>query len=290
MTRPVPSNVRSLSRRRSVRAVPGWITRPVFGVLLAALAVESNLGGPEYFALFVGVGSALGVREWHRMVGTGARSSLPETILGIATIWGLLAALVLRPHEWYAWAILGAGIVATTVLAGVRGERALWQGAGVLYLGLPALALIATRALPPNAALVLIGVFIIVWAADTGALIAGKLIGGPKFAPVLSPNKTWSGTLGGMAAAAALEAGYVGYLGGSAWKAAIYGAALAAVAHAGDLFESFVKRRFHKKDSGTMIPGHGGVLDRIDSMLAASVGLAALVFFAHLDPLFGAQP
>jgi phosphatidate cytidylyltransferase len=137
---------------------------------------------------------------------------------------------------------------------------------------------------------IILGVFLVVWAADTGALVAGKVLKGPKLAPVLSPNKTWSGTLGGVAAAAAVEAIFIAVLGGSAWRAALYGAGLAVVAHAGDLFESFVKRRFHRKDSGTMIPGHGGVLDRIDSMLAAALGVALLVLVLGADPLFGASP
>lgn len=286
VTRPVPSNVRPL-RAREAKFSSDWITRLLYGLILAALAVEANLGGPEYFALFVAVGAVLAAREWHRMVAEG--TVLPETLISGATILAALGIMLLWPQAWFAWAVLGAGMIAVAILASLRGERALWQGGGVLYIGGPALALLAGRAIPPQGALLMFGLFLIVWAADTGALIAGNLIGGPKLAPVLSPNKTWSGMLGGVAAAAAVEAAYVFYLGGSAWKAALYGAGLAVVAHAGDLFESFVKRRFHRKDSGTIIPGHGGVLDRIDSMLAASVGLAVLVLVFHFDLLFGAQ-
>lgn len=289
ITRPVSSHVRPLSRRKA-KPLSDWVARPLFGVLLAALAFEADVGGTEYFALLIAAGAALAAREWHRMVGTGARSCLPETLLSVAAMWAAVLALTLRPHEWYAWAVLGAGATAVAVLAALRGEKAVWQGMGVLYIGAPALSLIASRAVAVNGAWLVIGVFIIVWATDTGALVAGNLIGGPKLAPVLSPNKTWAGTLGGVAAAALFEAAYVGYLGGNALKAALYGGGLAVVAHAGDLFESFVKRRFQKKDSGTLIPGHGGVLDRIDSMLAAAVGLAVLALVLRLDLLFGAQP
>ena len=289
VTRPASSHMRTLSRRRA-KPLSDWVTRPLFGVLLAALAFEADVGGTEYFALLIAAGAALAAREWHRMVGTGARSCLPETLLSIAAMWGAILALTLRPHEWYAWAALGTGAAAVAALAALRGEKAVWQGVGVLYIGVPALSLIASRAIAANGAWLVIGVFIVVWATDTGALIAGNLIGGLKLAPVLSPNKTWSGTLGGIAAAAIFEAAYVGYLGGGALKAALYGGGLAAVAHAGDLFESFVKRRFQKKDSGTLIPGHGGVLDRIDSMLAAAVGVAVLALGLHIDLLFGAQP
>jgi phosphatidate cytidylyltransferase len=134
------------------------------------------------------------------------------------------------------------------------------------------------------------GLFIVVWATDTGALVVGNLVGGPRLAPHLSPNKTWSGTIGGMAAAAAAEAVFIAVIGGHAVAAAMFAAGLAAVAHLGDLFESWVKRSFHIKDSGSLIPGHGGVLDRIDSTLFAVVALAIVVFALHFDPLFGARP
>lgn len=288
VTRPVPSNMRGLSARRGARPLSHWVARPLFGLLLAALAVEADFGGPEYFAAFIAVGAVLAAREWHRLV--GSKPCLYETALCAATVLAALAVLVLWPLQWFAWAVLGAGAIAVALLASLRGESPAWQGAGVLYIGVPALALVIGRAVPANGAFLVIGLFLAVWATDTGALIAGNLIGGPKLAPVLSPNKTWAGMLGGVAAAAIVEAIYVGVLGGTAYKAALYGAGLAVVAHAGDLFESFVKRRFHKKDSGTMIPGHGGVLDRIDSMLAAAMGMAALVMVLKLDLLFGAQP
>jgi phosphatidate cytidylyltransferase len=276
--------------RRETNVSRDWIMRPVFGLLLAGIAVEADYGGPQFFALFVGLGALLAVREWHRMVATGARSMLPESVLAGLSVALALTAIVLRPHVWYGWGILGAGAVLVAALAALRGEMPLWQGAGVFYIGGPALALAMSRAIPPEGAAIMIGLFLVVWMTDTGALVAGNLLKGPKLAPALSPNKTWSGTCGGILAAAAAEAVFVGVLGGSAWRAALYGAGLSVVAQAGDLFESFVKRRFHKKDSGTMIPGHGGVLDRIDSMLAASVGVAVLVLVLHVDALFGAAP
>jgi len=289
LSRPVPSNVRHIARRE-VKVSRDWIMRPLFGLLLAGIAVEADYGGTQYFALFVGLGALLAVREWHRMVATGTRSMRIESVLAGLSIALALAAVTLKPHLWYGWGILGAGVVLVAALAALRGEMPLWQGAGVLYIGGPALALVASRAIPPEGAAIVIGLFLVVWMTDTGALVAGNLLKGPKLAPVLSPNKTWSGTAGGILAAAVAEAIFVGLLGGSAWRAALYGAGLSVVAQLGDLFESFVKRRFHKKDSGTMIPGHGGVLDRIDSMLAASVGVAVLVLVLHVDALFGASP
>jgi phosphatidate cytidylyltransferase len=174
-------------------------------------------------------------------------------------------------------------------LAAARRSNPLWQAGAVLYLGIPALAIVTLRS-ADNGAWMIAGLFIVVWATDTGALVVGNLVGGPRLAPLLSPNKTWSGTLGGMAAAAMAEAVFIAVIGGHVVAAALFGAGLAAIAHLGDLFESWVKRHFHIKDSGGLIPGHGGVLDRIDSTLFAVVALEIAVFVFHLDPLFGASP
>ena len=102
-------------------------------------------------------------------------------------------------------------------------------------------------------------IFVAVWTADTGALLFGRLIGGPKFAPVLSPKKTWSGFLGGTVAAGLAEALYVGLLHGAILEGAAFGILLALSGHFGDLFESWVKRQFRAKDMGRLIPGHGGM-------------------------------
>ena len=134
---------------------------------------------------------------------------------------------------------------------------------------------------------IIVGLFVIVWATDSGALICGNLIGGPRLAPVLSPSKTWAGTAGGSAIAAAAFAAFIYYWHGAPAEAFVFGMLLSLTAHAGDLFESFVKRHFGVKDSGTIIPGHGGVLDRMDSTLAAALALAVLVFVFRFNPLIG---
>jgi phosphatidate cytidylyltransferase len=116
-----------------------------------------------------------------------------------------------------------------------------------------------------------------VWATDTGAYFAGRLIGGPKLAPRLSPNKTWAGLTGAMVAAALV--GWAAALlvpqGPPARVLAAAGAGLAIVAQAGDLLESWIKRHFGAKDSSRLIPGHGGLFDRVDGLLTAAVALAA---------------
>jgi len=267
---------------------PDWITRPLFGVLLAALAIGADFKGPQYLAAFVALGVIFAIREWHRMV--WPKSYLFEMVLSAVTVAAALAAIVLWPRGPIAWLILGAGAAVAFVIAMIRSESPLWQAGGILYIGVPSTAMIAARAIPANGAWLIVGLLLIVWATDTGALVAGNLIGGPKLVPKLSPNKTWAGTLGGIVAAAAVEAVYVGVLGGSPVLASIYGAGISVVAHSGDLFESWVKRSFNRKDSGSLIPGHGGMLDRIDSSLFAVSALALLVLVFKLDPLFGAHP
>ncbi len=282
------TDTRHIAPAHGLRFSPDWITRPLFGILLAGLVIAADFKGPQYLAVFVALGMIFAVREWHRMV--WPQSYRIEMVLSAVTIALGLLALTLWPRGPVAWIILGAGAVIAFVVALMRSENPLWQAGGILYVGLPTLAMIATRAIPANGAWLIIGLFLIVWATDTGALIAGNLIGGPKLVPVLSPNKTWAGTLGGVLAAAIVEAIYIGVLGGNPVLAALYGAGIALVAHAGDLFESWVKRSFKRKDSGSLIPGHGGILDRVDSTLFAVSALAVLVLIFKLDLLFGAHP
>ena len=122
----------------------------------------------------------------------------------------------------------------------------------------------------------MLGLFLIVWATDTGALVFGKLIGGKKLWPAVSPGKTWAGTIGGSVTAVAVFALYIAFFSFNVAGGAVASRwGFSVVAHLGDLFESWVKRRFGTKDSGGLIPGHGGVLDRMDSTFACSVGAGA---------------
>jgi phosphatidate cytidylyltransferase len=119
---------------------------------------------------------------------------------------------------------------------------------------------------------------LVVWASDVGAYIAGRAIGGARLAPSISPGKTWSGSAGGLAGAAVvgLTAGLI--LGNAVliWRPVAFAVFVGCISQAGDLFESLLKRRFGVKDSGTMIPGHGGLLDRLDALLAAAPAAALL--------------
>lgn len=271
---------------RAIKFSRDWITRPVFAVLLGGIVIAAIFADRPYLEIVVAVSAATAAREWHRMVGEGR--FVAELIATTSVIWLALLAYLFLSAAVVPPLLLAAGTLLLLGIGAVRRNKPLWQAGGVIYLGVPSLMVLALRDHAAHGAWVLIGLFLIVWATDTGAFFFGNVIGGPKLAPRLSPMKTWSGTIGGIAAAAAIQAGFIAVLGGDALAAAGYGAAIAVTAHAGDLFESLVKRRFHMKDSGSSIPGHGGVLDRIDSTLFAAIAVGIVVLGAHLNPLFGA--
>ena len=271
---------------RAIRWNMDWITRPLFGFALAGIAILALSYAPEYFAGLAVAITVPAAYEWHRMVSQGQDCRVETTVTAL-TVALSVAVLVWAHMAWAALLLVAAGCGLSAILAIRNGQNPLWQSLGVVYLGLPVLALVSLRLFPPRCALVIIGLLLIVWATDTGALIFGNLIGGPRLAPKLSPSKTWAGTIGGSFTAAVIFGLYILLLGGSLGIAALFALAFSATAHGGDLFESFVKRRFGLKNSGSLIPGHGGVLDRIDSTLAASVALAILMFLFHFNPLFG---
>lgn len=284
----ISANQPPASGLRALKFSRDWITRPVFGIVLALIVIAAIYGGTPYLAIIVAAAAFAAAREWHRIVGEGGPS--PELVPTTIAIWLALIAFILWPHGIAPYVVLLCGTFLVLALSMTRRSRPLWRAGCVLYLGIPSLAILTLRQIPPHGAWLIGALFAVVWATDTGALVVGNLVGGPKLASVLSPNKTWSGTIGGIIAAAIAESIFIAIIGGHAGAAALFGATLAVFAHLGDLFESWVKRRFHTKDSGGLIPGHGGVLDRIDSTLTAVVALEIAVFVFRLDPLFGASP
>ncbi len=158
----------------------------------------------------------------------------------------------------------------------VRGWGIGWHVAGFIYALVPALAVLWIREVPNLGLSMVVWVFIVVWATDIGAFFAGRAIGGPKLAPSISPNKTIAGLAGGMISAGLAGWAWVDFAGVPpvfVWL----GPPLALAAQAGDLFESWLKRRAHAKDSGTWLPGHGGLLDRVDGLVVVAP-LTAYIF------------
>ena len=181
----------------------------------------------------------------------------------------------------YIFAVLVAAAAAMIFVEWTRMTRGWgtgWQLAGLAYAILPALALLWIRERAPHELMLLLWVFIVTWSTDIGAYFAGRTIGGPKLAPAISPNKTWAGLIGGMIAAALLGGWWASFTGLAPvllWLAPLF----AVGAQAGDLFESGLKRRAGVKDSGTILPGHGGVMDRLDGLVVVA-SLTALAVVA----------
>jgi phosphatidate cytidylyltransferase len=167
--------------------------------------------------------------------------------------------------------IVGGGILVYE-LHSASGGRLPWTVAGTAYIALALAALLFMRAEAGHGALGMYWMFVLVWAADSVAYFVGRTLGGPKFAPKISPKKTWSGFFGALAGAALAGAAFAVYIGKSdIWGLVVVSGFLGGVAQMGDLLESWFKRRFDRKDMSGLIPGHGGLFDRVDGLLAVAV-------------------
>ena len=249
----------------------GLGVRLASALILIPVALLTAVFGTPYFDALVVVFGALMAWEWGRLVGSG--QLLPAGIVGIVAVVAAILAIHLVP-TWQAAALLAAGAVLAAAVAGVARGMAGWFALGVLYVGLPCIAILWLRSAPLGLA-TLLWIFALVWATDTGAYFAGRAIGGPKLMPSVSPKKTWAGLVGGMAAAALAGIGAGVLVDGAApWLLAAVSAVLAVIAQTGDLGESALKRRFGAKDSSGLIPGHGGVLDRVDGLITVILAVA----------------
>jgi phosphatidate cytidylyltransferase len=191
----------------------------------------------------------------------------------------LALALVETGHHLAAMIVLAMGTLGAAALA--PAERRTWVASGIPYAGALGVAPIVLRSDGENGFLAMIFLFAVVWATDIVAYFVGRVVGGPKLMPQVSPKKTWSGALGGTAAAvvAGLIVAHVAALNG--WFAiAMLAVVLSIFSQGGDLLESFLKRKFGAKDSSHLIPGHGGLMDRLDGFVTASV-VAALIGLAR---------
>ena len=261
--------------------------RAVSGIILILAAVLAVLAGGVVFGVFVIIGAVAGLREWHRLVNNGKLA--PQMFITAISLVAAVAVVLLSHQLRFAVTAIAAGALCALIWSSFRDRAPLWHAAGAIYLGVPAIALIMLRG-GPSGPWLLLGILLAVWSADTGALLGGRSIGGPKLVPRLSPNKTWAGFICGTLAGGIVEAVFVALWGGSAMAGFGFGVLIALFGHAGDLFESWVKRRFQAKDSGGLIPGHGGVLDRIDSLLFVAPVCAFLVFVTGLNPFQGPLP
>jgi phosphatidate cytidylyltransferase len=251
-------------------------------ILIPAVLVVVWLGD-IWFHFLVALLAAMMAREWTNIV--HERSSTQFALHASAAFCGALLPSALGwPSTLAVIAIIG---IVSLVLAMAQSRRpSIWLVSGVPYVGLPAMAFVILRGDSQAGMLTIMWLFAVVWAADICAYFAGRLIGGRKLAPIISPKKTWAGLFGaivGGMAAGIVVAYWIGPA--DLVSLGLLGGVLALIEQLGDLFESALKRHYGVKDSGRLIPGHGGVLDRVDGLVAASLVLAAIVIAAgHFGP------
>jgi phosphatidate cytidylyltransferase len=257
-----------------------WLRAASALVLVAAAVGALILGGPV-FVLFWLFGALAVHWEWQRLIG----APLPWfRLFGGGLALCAATALFRLGQSELAFLLLPLAAAFCAWAAGPGFRR--WAAAGVFYAGGLLMATIGLRAAPFFGSCAIGWLFAVVWGTDVCAYFGGRLIGGPKLWPRISPGKTWSGFAIGVfcgAVLGAVTAHLWPYVNAPIWPVFGLGLAAAAMAQGGDLFESWVKRRFDVKDSSQLIPGHGGFMDRLDGFIAAAI-------FAALFGLWHAQP
>jgi phosphatidate cytidylyltransferase len=246
--------------------------RVLSAAVLIPVVIAAVWVGGVWFQVFVALLGVLMALEWVTIVHRGEPSQFAlhaaAAIVGafLPLDAGLLAAFVSI-----------AALSAISIALAARSGESVWRFLGVPYVSLPAIALVLLRHDPDYGVTAILWIFVTVWLADTVAYFAGRIIGGPKLAPRISPKKTWAG-LGGAMAGSGLGAAVVAAVAGlpGIVTLVVVAAMLAVVEQAGDLFKSAMKRHFGVKDSGRLIPGHGGVIDRVDGLIAVA-SAAALI-------------
>jgi len=252
--------------------------RVISAIVMAALTLALTWLGGLPFRLFCAGIAALIFYEWTRMARPGngaALGFLPEALI-LVFIGALIAGL---PALWLL--LLVAILVAVAAIAARIKGAAPWEASGLAYAALSGFSLAYLRDDNHSGLIAILFLFAVVWATDIAAYFVGRAVGGPKLAPSISPGKTQSGALGG--AAGGVIAGLllaVASGAGNLVQLGLVALALSIVSQTGDLFESWVKRRHGAKDSSNLIPGHGGVMDRVDGLVAAAFALYVMGWIA----------
>ncbi len=257
--------------------------RAISAVVLIAVVLVAVFYQPLFFVMIT-VSVALLASEWARMSAPPAPIRLAVAVAIAVLIPVVCANLGKFPLAFWgsfplafplAWSLILPGALATAFVASALGCRPGDGAFGVVYIAAPCVALSWIRA-QPNPISWTILLFAVVWAADICAFLVGNALKGPKLWPRYSPNKTWSGFVGGLLGAmgAAMATAELSTARLSLLAAAFIGLAGGASTMGGDLWESMLKRRYGVKDSGDLIPGHGGLLDRVDGLMIAVLAVA----------------
>ena len=244
-------------------------------IVLVPVALAAVWFGPPWLAIVVGTAGTAMAWEWGRLV--SAQPWGPTTAIVMATV--ALAVLAAALDRFLpALAVAGLGAVA----AAHRREWG-WTLIGTLWIAVSCVAFLWLAARDGRVAIILL--LLVVWATDIFAYLVGKTIGGPRLAPRLSPNKTWAGFCGGLAGGTGAGLLVALLMGAPVAPTTLISLGLSLTAQGGDLAESYAKRHFAVKDSSALIPGHGGVLDRLDGLLAAALAAALFVFATGISEM-----
>lgn len=251
--------------------------RVLSAIGLAVIVVVVLWLGGVWVAALAALAAVLMLWELHRMATGDGRAFAPGLVVAAASA---ALAVFVTGAAGVGWGALMVAVGAA-LAALAAGQARAWMAAGVVYIGFAMAYVTVIRDDPGLGLAAIVWLILVVAAADIGAYFAGRLIGGPKLWPAVSPKKTWSGALGGLACALLVGLAVAAVAGWGFWTIAALSVGVAIASQAGDLVESSVKRHFGIKDASQIIPGHGGVMDRLDGILGG------LWLFALYDILGG---
>lgn len=268
----------SVSRVAGGGATPAsrneMLVRIASATILAGISLAAAWFGGWAAALAVSAAVIVVQLEW---IGLTADRPVPTVAFTAMVVVGL--ALLTAGY-----AVAAVGLCVLAVIAAAVIAREPWRPAGVAYTAMLGLGLLLLRNAPEDGLAAVLLVFAVVWGTDTGAFFVGRTLGGPKLWPRVSPKKTWSGAIGGLVLGVAIGLGVAALAGVPVTPVlALVCALLSVSAQAGDLAESAVKRHFGAKDAGIIVPGHGGLMDRVDGLVFAAT-TAVIVGLLHGGP------
>ncbi|ACT57247.1 phosphatidate cytidylyltransferase [Candidatus Liberibacter asiaticus] len=259
--------------------------RIVTGLVMACSFILISWIGGIWFRLWTMVMSLCIYYEWKIITGS-VSLSLSEKILGLFTFF-LVFFMIITGFFKSAFFLLMLYSFIDWMIS-IMKNRAFWRALGVVYSGLPSIALSSLRGDDAKGCVIVFFVLSVVWATDIFAYFIGRFVGGPKIAPKISPRKTWSGSIGGLFCGVGVGVALLSFFCANCFELALAVSILLSVScQLGDLFESYIKRYFGIKQSGWLLPGHGGVMDRVDGLVFSCFLMSAISFFGIATEMIG---